>query len=185
MTTKKKNKRQGKNITAKEAEEMFILWAGGMSKADISRKYKRTKAAITIISKRYKWEEREHDIALKVTEKVDEKIVDKLVQDQEQQLETIGMLLATIYGDIKEDFENASNPIYKRKIKIDSTADIERVFKTLFMVMNRGVEKTENSNTMSGKFEITKEDRKMLLKALATNKAFVVDDDDGGIIGNA
>lgn len=193
MKKNKKTKKTGgqgriSTISKETMEEMFTLFIKGESIAAIAKKYNMSRHKLYHAAKRDEWKERKEEIDSKVSKEVDKKILGEMLKGHEKQMEIIWMALSTVYEDVKEDYENRNNPVYKRKVKLDSTADLERLFKVLYLIQNNGVEKTQNLNINEGTLKIDNNDRKLLLRAIASGNAVVVDDDEGdsdGVVGNA
>lgn len=194
--TKKKKKKTGRKrtIAPKIVEQMFIDFVNGDTITAIAKKNKISKQRLSNISIVDGWKERRQDIYNRVSEQVDTNLIEELAKSKDKQLETAGMLLATIYEDIKEDYQNRAHPGYKRKISLNSALDFDRIIKTLYFIMNNGEEQPsadsdeesqENHKLdSSGNIQFSQKEKESILKGLA-NKLVVVKGKDQETSGNA
>lgn len=183
---KKKNEHLGrrkKRFTPEQMEAMFIDFINERSLTDIAKEYGITKQNLNYYAKKEKWYERRDAIIEKVSQEIDYKLVEQLAHSKEKQIEAVGMMFATIYNDIKEDYENQKNPSYVRKFKINSVIDLDRVVKTLYFILNNGMEvsgvKDVGDSDNPDKASFSQSEKQNILKALA-NRLITVKDEDAG-----
>lgn len=170
---KKTAKRRGRKpaVSAKKAEEMFILFLNNIPLKTIGDKYGVSITAVQGARDRYDWIIRKDAIEKEVFDHTDKELINRMITQKEKQLECMGMMLANLYKDIMEDYENRGKVGYIRKIKVEDVGDVERLFKTYFMVVNQGVDKSETTQNKNVTLQLSKEEKKMLLKAMAEGKA--------------
>lgn len=174
MEKKRKRKIKGGRkpaVSAKKAEEMFLLYINNIPLIKIGEKYGLSIKAIQNARDRHDWDKRKEAIEKEVFQYTDKALVRQMIKDKDKQLEAMGMLLTNLYRDIQSDYENYGKEGYIRKIPIEEIGDAEKLFKTYFMVVNQGIDKSENTDNKSVIVQISKEDKKLLLKAMAEGKA--------------
>lgn len=172
MTNKKRPKTK---ITLEIAEEMFLLFLQDKSFAEIARAYPKLKLKRQHVygaCERHNWRQRKENIAIKMASETDYELVKKIVQEKTKQVESMAFLMASVYEDIKEDYENRNNPHYNKKIEIKNMADLERLYKLFFLIQADGVPKSESKNINENTVvEMDDNLRKQLLEALAEGRA--------------
>lgn len=197
MTNKKKKTKKRKQpgrkrqIAPEIIENMFIEYVNNKPLAKIARENNISKQRLSYLAQTDNWHERKEKIHSKVSDQVDDELVKELIKSQSKQLEAVGMLMATIYNDIEEDYKNQGVKGYERKIQANSTLDVDRVVKTLYFIINNGMEKSDVSvsskdvSSEKEKTDFNSSEKAQLLKGLANKLVVVKNKDDDEMSGNA